>query len=634
MSTRRRVALGLALVGVCWSALAVIDPYRPSGAVWGPLIVATVLLWQWRAKHRVRTTAALLVLALAYSVASSVLIEIRADSNLYYAYLRSAFFDADFDFRNEREAYGLPPLPVEVNPRRNVFSVGPALLWSPFYAAAHAYVLIDNAGGSGIHEPDGYGVPYRQATALGTVTYVVIGSLLLATLIAQWFGRGVAALSLLGAVLASPVLYYTFHVPGMAHGVTYGVAAAFVWAAARARAHPTARSWVLMGLLLGVVTICRWQAAVYAIVPIALATEGLIRRTVPLRYIAGFTLAGAIGFAPQLLAWMVQYGSWLTLPQGHGFINLAAYSWVMTLFSANHGFFNWTPLMLVGFFGLVLGLRRQTLFYGAALGVFVATIWVNGSVPEYDYAAGDAYGARRYSLVVPLVALGLAAFLDSYTKFARKVPLAVPAGIIAIAVAWNLGFISHFRARKYPEMAPLERLARDQVRGLRLLTQDVLGWVAGEEGRAFAYDLFSAEYFYTGFNRSGRILLRSADERYLIRGWHTPSRRIARRTFRRALYPEACVRLPLNEKFPLRIAITARAPDGVSDQTLTVTMNGDVVSRGDLPNQWKDIRFVAPEESLVHGENELCLGFSHALPPEEGTLDRRVAAYVEKIQLP
>ena len=52
----------------------------------------------------------------------------------------------------------------------NHFSVGPAILWSPFLVAAHAGVLLyDRLGG---HVPaDGYSRPYRMAMALGTAIY-------------------------------------------------------------------------------------------------------------------------------------------------------------------------------------------------------------------------------------------------------------------------------------------------------------------------------------------------------------------------------------------------------------------------------------------------------------------------------
>jgi hypothetical protein len=202
---------------------------------------------------------------------------------------------------------------------------------------------------------------------------------------------------------------------------------------------------------------------------------------------------------------------------------------------------------------------------------------------------------------------------------------------VALLVLWNLGLVARFRERKYPDSAPLERLAEDQAKALHRSVRDGLGAVAGAKGRALAYDLFSGEYFYRGFNKSGTILLRDADERYLLRGWHTGSRRTARQSYRRALYPEACVAVPLEAPFDLRVGIFARAPDGLDDQTLTLYVNQNLVSSVPLGMEWKETSFLVPEGHLARGENELCLRFTGSAAEEDGAL---VAALVERIQLP
>ena len=81
----------------------------------------------------------------------------------------------------------------------------------------------------------------------------------------------------------------------------------------------------------------------------------------------------------------------------------------------------------------------------------------------------------------------------------------------------------------------------------------------------------------------------------------------------------------------MRIAVTARAPEGALPQAMTVAMNGDVLTFANLTTSFKEIRFVAPKESVVAGENALCLQFTNGLPEDRG---RRVAAHVERIQLP
>lgn len=624
------IAALLATAGLLWAALSVLDPFRPAGSFTGPLLVLLAL-----ALSRRRAYAVALALTIAYGLAAHVLIEFRGDSPSYYAYLRSAAFDRDLDFRNEWEVFANgEPVPGTQGRTLNVFSVGPAVLWTPFYALAHLYVRVDHALGSALHPIDGFSLPYRRATALGTVTAVVLGAAALAFTMARTVGLAVAVLSVVGAVSASPILYYTFFVPAMSHGVTFGAAAATIWAWDRARREPSLRAWIVLGALLGILSMCRWQASVYIFLVLPLAVAGLLEKKIRSAWLAASACACAVAFLPQMVAWRSGFGEWVLLPHGRGFFDLSSPRLLDTLVSANHGFFNWTPLMLVGFLGLLAGLRVSPMLHGGGLAVFLATAWINGSVPAYDWAGGDSFGARRYCLVVPLMALGVGRMMELSKPLFRRLPLLVPAAAIAMLILWNLGFISHFRARKYPEAAPLSRLASDQARVLRETAEDVMGLVAGPRGRAFAYKVLDAEYFYADFNRSGTILLRSADARYLLEGWGAPSRRIARRTFRRALFPEACVRIPLDEPFLLRVSVSARAPDGVENQSMTMVVNGNVLSSLRLPAEWAELPFVIPEEALVPGENIVCLRFAAATPGEVDGVEGDVAALVERIQLP
>lgn len=615
-------------IGVAVALVSVLDPFRAIASYLGPAIAIAAAL-----AGRRRSLSVVAIVATCYGLASPLLIEFRADSSSYFAYLRSMSFDGDLDFKNDWDLLrDGEPSPFPTRREINVFSAGPAVLWSPFFWAAHAYVKLDGWVGRALYEADGASLPYRRATLAGTIAVVVVGASLLASTLARLHGLTIALLATLGAVLGSPVAYYTFLVPAMPHGVTFGVACAYLWAWDSVRRSPSRGGWVLVGGLLGLLTMCRWQAALFALFLVPLAVTGLRRKTLPPSWLAGCGIAAAVAFLPQSFAWRIGFGEWILIPQGRGFLDFSSAHWLDTLISADHGFFNWTPLMLAGFLGMWTGLRKDFTFYATSLGVFFATAWVNGSVPDFDWAGGDAFGARRYCLVVPLLAFGLARAVELAKSASVRWPLLVPTVAMAAFVVWNLGLISHFRARKYPGAAPFERLARDQARSLRKNIEAVAGAIAGAEGRALAYKYFSAEYFYTDFNTSGTILLRAADERYLLEGWHTPSRRIARRTFRRALYPRACVRIPLESPFPLRVTTTARAAEGVQPQTVTFVVNETRLTTASLTTQWRDVEVEIPVSALVPGENAFCLTFSNAQP--EDAAGRRVAALVERIQLP
>ena len=95
---------------------------------------------RWNIRWRANENRVYIVLIVAYLVLTSGFgylgylenIERRIrgnDSVYYYSYLRSAFFDRDLNFENEwAHFYGAPENSPSYD---NVFSIGPAILWTP-----------------------------------------------------------------------------------------------------------------------------------------------------------------------------------------------------------------------------------------------------------------------------------------------------------------------------------------------------------------------------------------------------------------------------------------------------------------------------------------------------------------------
>ena len=116
-----------------------------------------------------------------------------------------------------------------------------------------------------------------------------------------------------------------------------------------------------------------------------------------------------------------------------------------------------------------------------------------------------------------------------------------------------------------------------------------------------------------------------------MNGWSTRGRLPGRPDFRWALFPEACVRIPLEAPFDLRVTIEAFAPPAAQPQTMSVTVNDVSVGAGALGPEGTRVPVFIEARHLVPGENILCLRFSNALP---GDPETRAAAGVWEIQLP
>ena len=623
----------LVLTGLALSAFGLLDPRFPAASVAGPAIALVGLILGRGARTRGTAAGALTALACVYAVVAWTGPDFNADSPDYYVYLRSAAFDRDLDFANEWRVWGYaeePPTATGLRP--NVAAVGSALVWSPFFAGAHVYVLLLRALGDRAYAADGFAVPYVRATALGTATVAVLGAFLLARALASMFERPSAVVGVIAGVLASPVPYYVLYEPTMAHGVVFGLAGIFLWAWTEAARQPSARHWARLGALLGLLALTRWQAIVYAALLLPLALAGLRSRRVRPEWIALSGVCAFAAFIPQLVAWKVIYGRFLALPTRENAVDWSSPHLLQVLLSADRGLFAWTPLMAVGALGLVLLLRRWPLLAAGGLLVLAASAWING-MPQ-DWTGSDSFGARRFDLVVPLLAAGLAEVTSSLSATLARRPWLAPLAVAAVLVAWNFGLMRLYRKRVVSEAAGFDRQFGAQWFQFRRATEDFLERLGGPRARNVAYMFFVGEYFYWNTNLSGTIDMAAPEGRYLSGGWSPPHRRPSWPAFRWAYYPKACVRVPLENPLDLRISVTARAPDRLPNQAMGLSMNHGPVLWRPLPADWTEVPFLIPAAMSHPGENLLCVNFNEHVPTEEGEEGKAVSAAVTRIQLP
>ena len=622
----------LTIAGTVYAALGVLDPRLPVPLL-GPALAIVGLVRARRRGDRHPAALVLTLLACVYALAGWTEPDFAADSPSYFVYLRSAAFDHDLDFANEWAEWGYAEQPLTVTGhRRNIHAIGSAVIWSPFYAAAHAYVLGSRLLGSRTYEADGYAIPYVRATVLGTATVVVVGAFLLARALVPYFGVTLAAVGVLTGTLASPTPYYVFLQPTMAHGNVYGLAAMFVWAWIEAARAPSARAFARLGLLLGFLALTRWQAIVYLAMFVPLVLEGLARRRVRLAWIALSALVAFAVFVPQLVVWKILFGHALAIPAHEHGMDWSSPHLLNVLISADRGLFTWTPLMAVGAVGLLWLLREWLSLAAGALLVLAASAWINGGVQ--DWAGADAFGARRFDLVVPLLAVGVTAVARVAAGAVARRPWLAPAAAAALLVVWNVGLMRLYRHRVVKESAAFDRQAGAQWFQVRRIVESGLERLGGPRLRNLAYMFFVGEYFYWNTNLSGTIDMAAPEGRYLSGGWSPPHRRPSWPAFRWAYYPKACVRVPLETPFDLRVSVTARAPNRLPNQAMGLSMNQGPVTWRPLPGDWTEVRFVIPAAMSSPGENLLCVNFSEHVPSEEGEEGKAVSAAVTRIQLP
>lgn len=427
-----------------------------------------------------RALVALFVLTLPL-----VTLRIRgADEIEYFSYLRSLAFDRDVDFTNEyayfceRDPQGLAAFRATFLQRReastgrpiNFASLGPALLWAPFYALAHGAVLSARALGSAV-PADGFAWPYAAAAAYGSAVYGFLGLLLAHDALVKngRFGESAAALALGALWLGTPVLYYLTLAPAFSHGCSLFAVSLMLWLWLRAARREgegvpgTLVDWVLVGVAGGLAGLVREQDALYLVVPGAwIAWRALLTRDIAggLARVAAMGTVAALMFVPQLLAYRALNGRYGPSTLVTRKLDPTSPHFLEVLFDPGHGLFVWAPLLLLAAAGLAWRVkRRDAVAAFLALGLLLQ-VWINGSLDSWTQAG--AFGSRRFVSATPVFAWGLAALVAAALPRLRLLGAAAALGLF---VWWNASLMVQF-GLKLMDRQRLEwpRVAVNQVR--------------------------------------------------------------------------------------------------------------------------------------------------------------------------
>ncbi len=374
---------------------------------------------------------------------------LNIDGKGYFSYLRSVVFDGDLDFHNEYAYLDLvrPESPATGLPE-NSYSVGPAILWAPFYLLGHRCSLMAAAVGIQV-DVNGYGLIYQSAVGIATIVYVTLGCLLTYRVCRRYFSSLGSLVAAVGVWLASSLFHYTVAAPDMSHGVSFFAVSLFLflWHPPRSR---TYKEWVLLGLSAGLVTLVRWQNLLYLSMPAieafyitATSSDAATRVSVLRRYLSGGAVVGVIVlllFAPQMLVWNTLYGSPTTLPSW--FTQPGRLDWLHPhlleyLFSTRHGLYTWTPIMLLATCGLIPLGRRDLKVAVAFFIALLFQLYVNSA--NSDWHGSGSFGARRFVSATSLLTVAMAALTDSVVYRFRRGSVAALAAVSAL-VGWNLLF--------------------------------------------------------------------------------------------------------------------------------------------------------------------------------------------------
>jgi hypothetical protein len=563
---------------------------------------------------------------------------LQSDGFYYFAYLRSLVFDRDVEFSNDYRLLGLGDkahlfVLTPTGHAQSAWTIGPALVWAPFFAAAHPIAARLAAGGADV-STNGISYPYRQAVCIAGLVYALLGTWFTWRLARLFFSTGLAAGAVAFTIAGSFLLWYIVKEPSMTHAPSMAGVAGFAWMWAATHGRRTRLQWAILGLVAGFITLIRWQNALFAILPACESLSLLVSQArkqdrdgvkATLSYGVVFTLCATIAFLPQMLAWKAIYGSYLAVSPVGPQIRWWDPKIVDILWSSRNGLLSWSPILYIGGIGLVLFARSRPWIGVPTLAAIAVMIYFNASIQ--DWWGSDGYGGRRFDGTIPLFALGVAAFAERAAELARVYPMRAVSAAGTLLVLWNLTLMDAAQRGRLRLGQPVSfgEAGAEQARVLHRwfghpFTYPISLLFAARNDVAIGdYDLLASNRLLDDPQQpAGRLNLgESYDEVWIGSGWHARERS-GTTSFRWATRTATLI-VPLDHAADLRVGVRAQAFSypGASPQTITLIVNGIRLTPVPLTGDWTMASFDVNRDAWKSGVNRLTLEFAQEARPAD-----------------
>lgn len=573
----------------------------------------------------------------------------RADGHMMYLMLRSMVLDQDLVFDNDLARFGDPWNQWRTaTGRKNIpHPIGPPLVWSPVFVLAHGSSKVANAFGADIAS-HGYTL-FHQRIVFATSVLFAFGAVLLAYIVSRRIigGRWAPLYAAVATLFGTSLTYYATYMPSYGHAMDAFLCAAFLGWWALTHGQTRIRRFVILGVLLGLVSLIRPQGVTLGVV-VALEIAVQIIRARPdtrsrLRWSAAMTARGlvtlavaAVVFTPQMIAWKLLYGSFFTSPMGPGFLRFDHPEVLAVLFSSRNGWLSTTPIAYAGVIGLLFVPRGARV---VALGLFLALalqVWINASV--FDWWAGASFGQRRLCSMTLVVIFGLGALLAAANNAVRRVPVSLRHALAVVLlgwfVAWNMAQVSRLRGGKaagHPVAASCCGRVPALMRRMAYPVYEAMGnpfslpasaWFAWcHDVDIHRWDRVAGSYvdeigwdrYLSGAYRGQRLewnILRPDAARYIIRGLGpTQNDTSARRAFRWMTGPRAEIFVPVHlaEAHRLAVHVAPNAASGDAPVSVAISWNGRRYVERAVGPGWSEIELDVPADDIHVGPNVLAI---------------------------
>lgn len=348
------------------------------------------------------------------------------DGNGYYSYTNTLYFQKNLNFEPIYEHLG------NFQGRNGIFSrvfwtkeanpyiVGPGLVWMPSMVFISVISSIFNL------QAGRFDLIYEVGPGITGILLMLFGLYFLERYLHNFFSKRVAFWTMLTVFFTSNVLYYSSLEPALSHQPAFFLVCFLLFWTYKFKNSRT--NLIILGILSGFFATIR-AADVVLLLAIYYQAKLKIK---DFWYIVPSAL---IGFMPQLLVQYSIFNTIFTHPYLTGEVGVFRFNLFHTLeylFSPMRGLFLWSPVFLIGIWGLI---KKKSLVFLFS----IIILWLVTSSWSAYLSAG--FGQRYSFAAIPFLTLGIAYIFNKFTV--KKI-----LSIFIVFFIWNTTLLANFYIHK------------------------------------------------------------------------------------------------------------------------------------------------------------------------------------------
>jgi hypothetical protein len=342
---------------------------------------------------------------------------VYGDGIYYWAFTRSIYFDKNIDFSNEfthqysptRNNSQLPEQQHTAQDVTNKYPIGAPLAWLGFFALADILTVILSL--FGMFSRNGYADLYQIIVGFGNIFFVVSGVWILYKLLQVYKQSKLIILTVLTMLFGTNLFYYASIDVINSHPFSFFVSSVYFYFWYNTFKTKTTKDWLLLGGLLGLLTLTRNQDFVLGSLLIP-ELYVLMKSHTHSLYNKFFALFGlfvvfSLMLLPQILVWNNLYGSVQNIPYltGNQAFDFLHPHLLGVFVNFDTGLLFYTPVFVLSLFGTGVLFKMNRYIALCLILPFLLQYLLIASWSGWHQ--GESYGMRMFLSLIPLFTLGL-----------------------------------------------------------------------------------------------------------------------------------------------------------------------------------------------------------------------------------